>query len=161
MHPFICPSLHLSVCPERYYLFNHLRLPYIDRKFGDEMQRTTRQGTIQYGLVLWSMKFLTLSPFGRRVVIVACIQCMTWNIFKDRHYGYLNLKMCSPVKFCQGHIFQWYWKNLEVSIPGSHVGYEILRSHSPKEFFIALAIGLQLKSNTVHLSVSPSVYHPC
>ena len=29
-----------------------------------------------------------------------------------------------------------------------HVGYKILRSHSPEEFFIALAIGLLLKSNT-------------
>ena len=31
----------------------------------------------------------------------------------------------------------------------SHMGYKILRSRSPKEFFIALAIGLLLKSNTV------------
>ena len=31
----------------------------------------------------------------------------------------------------------------------SHVSYKILRSHSPEEFFIALAIGLLLKSNTV------------
>ena len=30
-----------------------------------------------------------------------------------------------------------------------YVGYKILRSHSPEEFFIALAIGLLLKSNTV------------
>ena len=30
----------------------------------------------------------------------------------------------------------------------SHVGYKILRSHSPEEFFITLAIGLLLKSNT-------------
>ena len=29
-----------------------------------------------------------------------------------------------------------------------HVGYKILRSYSPEEFFIALAIGLLLKSNT-------------
>ena len=28
-----------------------------------------------------------------------------------------------------------------------HVGYKILRSRSPQEFFIALAIGLLLKSN--------------
>ena len=30
----------------------------------------------------------------------------------------------------------------------SHVGYKILRSHSPEEFCIALTIGLLLKSNT-------------
>ena len=30
----------------------------------------------------------------------------------------------------------------------SHVGYKILRSNSPDEFIIALAIGLLLKSNT-------------
>ena len=30
-----------------------------------------------------------------------------------------------------------------------HVGYKILRSRSPQEFFIVLAIGLLLKSNTV------------
>ena len=30
----------------------------------------------------------------------------------------------------------------------SHVGYKILRSYYPEEFFIALAIGLVLKSNT-------------
>ena len=29
-----------------------------------------------------------------------------------------------------------------------HVGYKILWSRSPQEFFIALAIGLLLKSNT-------------
>ena len=34
----------------------------------------------------------------------------------------------------------------------SHVGYIILRSHSPKDFFIALAIGLLLKSNTECMS---------
>ena len=38
----------------------------------------------------------------------------------------------------------------------SHVSYKILRSHSPKEFFIALAIGLLLKSNTA--SRNDSVY---
>ena len=30
----------------------------------------------------------------------------------------------------------------------SYVGYKILRSHSPEEFFNALAIGLLFKSNT-------------
>ena len=38
------------------------------------------------------------------------------------------------------------WKNLGNF--NSHVGYTILRSHSPEEFFIALAIGLLLKWNT-------------
>ena len=31
------------------------------------------------------------------------------------------------------------------------MGYKILRSHSPEQFFIALAIGLLLKSNTAIL----------
>ena len=68
------------------------------------------------------------------------------NIFKDCHSGYLNLKIYSPIKFFQSHTFQWYKKKM--GSLNSHVGYEILRSHSPKEFFIALAIRLLLKSNT-------------
>ena len=70
---------------------------------------------------------------------------MTLNIFKECHTGYSNLKIYSPIKFCCGHIFQWYKKLRSFK---SHVGYKILRSHSPEEFFIALAIGLLLKSNT-------------
>ena len=71
---------------------------------------------------------------------------MTLNIFKDCHSGYSNLKIYSPIKFCCGHIFQWYKKLRSFN---SHLGYKISRSHSPEEFFIALAIGLLLKSNTV------------
>ena len=43
-----------------------------------------------------------------------------------------------------------YFNDIEKKLGSfnSHVGYEISRSHSPKEFFIALAIELLLKSNT-------------
>ena len=75
-------------------------------------------------------------------------QCMTLNIFKECHSGYLNLKIYSPIEFCLGHIFQWYWKKLGSF--NSHVGYEIFRSHSPKEFSIALDIGQLLKVKTDH-----------
>ena len=74
------------------------------------------------------------------------MQCMTLNIFKDCHSGYSNLKIYSPIKFCCGHILQWYKKLRSFN---SHMGYKISRSHSPEEFFMALAIGLLLKSNTV------------
>ena len=74
-------------------------------------------------------------------------QCMTLNIFKDCHWGYSNLKIYSRIKFCCGHIYQWYKKQWEVPI-AMYVGYKISRSHSPEEFFIALAIRLLLKSNT-------------
>ena len=73
------------------------------------------------------------------------LQCMTLDIFKDCHPGYSNLKIYSPIKFCCGHMFQWYKK---VKSFKSHVGYKISRSHSPEECFIALATGLLLKSNT-------------
>ena len=35
---------------------------------------------------------------------INCIQCMTLNIFKDCHSGYLNLKIYSPIKFCRCHV---------------------------------------------------------
>ena len=38
------------------------------------------------------------------------------------------------------------------------MGYNILRSHSPEEFFIALAIGLLLKSNT---AIGPTIPEIC
>ena len=42
-----------------------------------------------------------------------------------------------------------YFNNIEKTESfNSQMGYKILRSHSPEEFFIALAIGLLLKSNT-------------
>ena len=72
-------------------------------------------------------------------------QCMILNIFKDCHSGYSNLKIYSPIKFCCGHIFQWYKKLRSFN---SNMGYKISRSHSPEEFFIALAIRLLLKLNT-------------
>ena len=72
-------------------------------------------------------------------------QYMTLNIFKDCHSGYTNLKIYSLIKFCCSHIFQWYKKLRSFN---SHVGYKISRYHSPEEFFMALAIGLLLKSNT-------------
>ena len=34
------------------------------------------------------------------------IQCMTLNIFKHCHLGYLNLKIYSPVKFHHSHVYQ-------------------------------------------------------
>ena len=73
---------------------------------------------------------------------------MTLDIFKDCHPGYSNLKIYSPIKFCCGHMFQWYKK---VRSFKSHLGYKISRSHSPEELFIALATGLLLKSNTAPL----------
>ena len=42
----------------------------------------------------------------------------------------------------------------------NHMGYKISRSHSPEEFFIALAIGLLLKSNTFALTSRHHVW-PC
>ena len=69
--------------------------------------------------------------------------------FKDCHLGYLDLRIYSPIKLRCGHIFQWYWKTLTMTNLNSHVGYRILRSHSPQKLFIALGIGLLLKSNTV------------
>ena len=74
-------------------------------------------------------------------------QCMTLNIFKDCHSGYLNLKIYSQIRFCRGHVFQWHRKHWVRSF-NSHVGYKILRSHSPEEFFTALANRLLLKPNT-------------
>ena len=79
-------------------------------------------------------------------------QCMILNISKDCHLGYLNLKIYSPIKFCHSHIFQWYWKKkkkMEISIA---MWSTRLRSHSPKEFFITLAIGLLLKIEHCHTS---------
>ena len=66
------------------------------------------------------------------------LQCTTLNTFKDCHLGYLNLKIYRILK--------------KLRLFNSHVGYKILRSHSPMEFFIALAMGLLLKSNTVVVS---------
>ena len=80
---------------------------------------------------------------------VSSYQSMTFNIFNDCHLGYLNFKIYSPIKFCQGSrpCISMILKKLGSF--NSHVVYEISRSHSPKEFFIALAIRLLLKSNTV------------
>ena len=70
------------------------------------------------------------------------------NIFKNCNSGYLNLRIYSPIEFCHGHLFQWYWKLTSFT---SHVGYnyKILRCHSPEEFFMALAIGLLFYPTTV------------
>ena len=84
-------------------------------------------------------------------VVMVRYQCMTLNIFKDCHSGYSYFTIYSPIKFCCGHIFQLYKKLRSFN---SHLGYKISRSHSPEEFFIALAIGLLLKSNTAVLCVS-------
>ena len=43
----------------------------------------------------------------------------------------------------------------------NHVGYKILRSHSPEEFYIALAIGLLLKLNTASVRPSVTPFSPC
>ena len=39
------------------------------------------------------------------------------------------------------------------------VGYKILRSHDPEKFFIALAIGLPLKSNTAYYIILLQNWH--
>ena len=43
-------------------------------------------------------------------------QCMTLNIFKACHLGYLNLKIYNSIKIRQARIFQWYGKIWKVSI---------------------------------------------
>ena len=43
------------------------------------------------------------------------LQCMTLNIFKPCHLGYLNLKIYSPIKFYHSYVFQWYQENWKVS----------------------------------------------
>ena len=72
-------------------------------------------------------------------------QCLTLNIFKDCHldYMYLNLQIYSSIEICHSHIIQWYETLRSFN---SHVGFNILKSHSPDELFTALAIGLLLKA---------------
>ena len=86
------------------------------------------------------------SPFPccQWVCFLILITLSVLNIFKHCHLGYLNLKINSPIKFY--HSISMISRKLK-SFNGN-VGYKILRSHSPQEFSIALAIGLLLKSNT-------------
>ena len=67
------------------------------------------------------------------------------------------IKVSKSIKFCSGHIhdiFQQYKKNWEFSIAMWATRF-CGPTDIPKEFFIALAIGLLFKSNTVALDHLP------
>ena len=78
-------------------------------------------------------------------------QCTTLNIFNNCHLGYLNLLIYSPNEICHGHVVLCHKK---VRRFNSHLGYKILKSHSPQDFFIALAMGPLLKSHTEFTSAN-------
>ena len=62
-----------------------------------------------------SDKYPTVHHFTKWC-IVGYLQCMTLNIFKHCHLGYLNLKIYSLIKFYHSHVFQWYQENWKVSM---------------------------------------------
>ena len=80
-----------------------------------------------------------------------CTKNFDWNSVYDLKYfqglpfGLFQFENLQPDYGLSGHIFQSYGNICSFN---SHVGYKILKSHSPEEFFIALAIGLVCKLNT-------------